>query len=198
MQSQVLTNGLPDAVTSDSAQQRPDSPPAAGEAPAQIPDDPSQQILPVAKPEPIPQTGVPVRWEALHQSRVGDEWRLDGEVVLYYKNYIVHADKVVYHQESATVNAEGHLQLEGGPSDAILTASHGEMHLEDHTATFYDVTGSFGVRDWARPRFTRPGPFYLHRPDAAPDRRTGLPHRRRFHDLMPSAQARLGVGFAFD
>jgi LPS-assembly protein len=67
-------------------------------------------------------------------------------VVLYYKDYVLHADKIIYHRDTAIVEAEGHLQLEGGPNDTVLTASHGEVHLDDHTARYYDVTGSFGVR----------------------------------------------------
>jgi LPS-assembly protein len=156
MQSQVLTNALPQVIPSEPPPQQAAQPSSAGE----IPDDPSQQLIPLAKPEPLPPTGVPVRWEALRQSRIGDEWRLEGEVVVYYKNYIIRADKVVYHQDTATIEATGHLQLEGGPSDAILTATHGEMHLEDHTATFYDVTGSFGVRRLGKTQiYTTPDPF---------------------------------------
>jgi LPS-assembly protein len=83
-----------------------------------------------------------------------------GEVVLYYKNYVIHADKVVYHQSTSTVEAEGHLQLRGGPNDADVTASHGEMHLEDHTGRFYDVIGSFGVRRLGKTLiYSTPDPF---------------------------------------
>jgi LPS-assembly protein len=138
MQAQLLTNQLP---TSNSSSEQSSQPPASD-----LPDDPGQQLLPIVRPEPLPQTGVPVHWEALHQSRLGDDWTLTGEVVLYYKNYVVHADKATYHQSTSVVEAEGHLQLEGGSSDAIFTATRGEIHIQDHTARFYDVTGSFGVR----------------------------------------------------
>ena len=79
---------------------------------------------------------------------------------MYYKNYVLHADKVVYHHDTATVEAEGHLQLDGGPDDTVLTASHGEMHLDDHTGAFYDVTGTFGVRRVGRAMiYSTPDPF---------------------------------------
>ena len=154
MQSQLLTNALPASITSsaaasDSASQGAD-PAASPQNPAQLPDDPSQQMLPVARPEAPPQTGVPVRWEAREQTHAGDISTLKGEVVLYYKNYILRADKIVYHHSTSTVEAEGHLQLQGGPNDAVLTATHGEMHLDEQTAAFYDVTGSFGVRHMGR------------------------------------------------
>jgi LPS-assembly protein len=171
MHSQLLTNALPPAnistastpTSSDEASQQTasqsDPAPTLADATA-IPDDPSQQLLPVAKPEPPPLTGVPVHWEALHQEHAGDVSTLTGEVVFYYKNYVIHADKVIYHHSTSTVEAEGHLQLEGGPNDTVLTASRGEMHLEDHTARFYDVMGSFGVRHVGKTMiYSTPDPF---------------------------------------
>jgi LPS-assembly protein len=164
MHTQVLTNTLPAAgssVTSPEAQQQQSRPqPQPEPQKTDIPDDPSLQLLPVARPEPVPKTGLPVRGEAKEQTHAGDVTTLTGEAVFYYKNYVIHADKVVYHQSTSTVEAEGHLQLEGGPNDAVFTASHGEMHLEDHTARFFDVTGSFGVRHMGKTQiFTTPDPF---------------------------------------
>jgi LPS-assembly protein len=107
-------------------------------------------MLPVAEPEPEPATGVPIRWEALHQSRVGDEWTLSGEVVAYYRDYVIRADKVVFHQSSSELEAEGHLQVSGGPEDVQISASRGEMRLQMHTARFYNVTGSMGMHSMGR------------------------------------------------
>ena len=183
MHSQVLTKGLPAQAAAsevqqpaqnlpvepshlgDQAGQAADQPAAGqpGDQPAAIPDDPSQQLLPVAKPQPIPPTGTPVRWEALEQTEAGDLWTLSGEVVFYYKSYVIHADRVVYHRSTSTVEAAGHLQVEGGANDTVLTADHGEMHLEDHTARFYDVTGSFGVRRVGKTRiYSTADPFLFH------------------------------------
>jgi LPS-assembly protein len=165
MEAQLLTNALPASDTHEPASAETQQQQANPSTAQKIPDDPSLQLLPVqtlpiAKPEPLAQTGVPVRWEALEQTRLGDTSTLTGQVVFYYKNYVIHADKVVYHHATSTVEAEGHLQLEGGPDDAILTASHGEMHLDDHTAAFYDVTGSFGVRHVGRAMvYSTPDPF---------------------------------------
>ena len=153
MHAQLLTNTLPGRESPIEA-----APPASNEN--SVPDDPSQQILPVAKPEPPPPTGVPVRWVALEQTHAGDISTLTGEVVLYYKNYVIHADKIIYHHSTAFVEASGHLQVEGGPNDAVLTATHGEMHLQDHTAAFYDVTGTFGVRHMGKTMiYSTPDPF---------------------------------------
>ncbi len=158
MQSQLLTNALP--ASASGAETASAAPLAESAQSPAIPDDPSHQVLPVARPEPVPPTGVPVRMEAREQTRAGDVSTLSGEVVIDYANYILHADKVVYHHSTSTVEAEGHLQLQGGPNDAIFTASHGEVHLAAHTATFYDVTGSFGVRHMGKTMiYTTPDPF---------------------------------------
>jgi LPS-assembly protein len=160
MEAQLLTNALPSGDHSESGTGQTQRQPGDASAAPRIPDDPSRQVLPVARPEPLAQTGVPVRWEAQQQTRVGDVSTLTGAVVFYYKNYVVRADKVVYHHSTSTVEAEGHLQLEGGPDDAVLTASHGEMHLDDHTAAFYDVTGTLGVRRVGRALvYSTPDPF---------------------------------------
>ena len=140
---QMLTNGLPpaqnpaSAVTSDQAT-----------VAAQLPEDPGQEAIPIAKPEPQPPGGVPLRWEAGLQtySRDGGTVTLSDGVIIYYRDYIIRADKIVYQRSTSELEAEGNLQVTGGPGDADITASHGDMRLDMHTARFYDVHGSLGVR----------------------------------------------------
>ena len=114
----------------------------------------------MAQPEPEPATGVPVTWEAQNQSRVGDTWTLAGEVVVHYRDYILRADKVVYHQSTTELEAEGNLQVAGGPNDVLIYASRGDMRLNMHTARFYNVHGSQGVRTLGRTEvFSTVNPF---------------------------------------
>jgi LPS-assembly protein len=115
-----------------------------------LPDDPGQEILPEAKPEPAPQLGTPVDWEAQRQQWAGDTVTLTGNVVLHYNDYVLTADKVTYNRATTELEAEGHLRLAGGPNDILVNASHGEMRLDMHTARFYDVHGSQGVRTSGR------------------------------------------------
>ena len=115
-----------------------------------VPDDPGQEILPLAQPEPTPQTGTQVRWDAANQLWVGNTLTLTGGVVFYYRDYILQADKVVYHRDTSEVEAEGNLHLTGGPYDLRVNAASGEMRLSMHTARFYNVTGSQGVRNLGR------------------------------------------------
>ena len=142
VRGQALTNALPPAEQQSTGAENT----ANQNSDASLPDDPGQEILPVATPEPAAATGVPVRWEADTQTRVGDVWTLSGRVVVHYRNYILRADKVIYHQSTSELEAEGHLQVTGGDEDVYIEASHGDMRLDMHTARYYDVTGSAGVR----------------------------------------------------
>jgi len=104
----------------------------------------------VAEIEPAPASGVPVVWEAQDQSRVDDTWTLSGDVVVHYRNYTLKADRVVYHQSTTELEADGNLQLAGGPDDVMIYASRGDLRLNMHTARFYNVHGSQGVRTLGR------------------------------------------------
>jgi LPS-assembly protein len=113
---------------------------------ANLPDAPSVIALPIAEPEQMPRVGTDVRIEAKDQRKVGSVYTLAGEVVIYYKDYVVRADKATYDEANDEVEAEGHLQLEGGADDEVINATHGTIHLSSQTGRFYDVTGTLGVR----------------------------------------------------
>ena len=170
------------------------SPPGRATA---LPDDPGQEALPIAQPEPIPRGGVPVQWKADRQTWAGHTATLYGVEEFHYRDYVLRADKVVYNQETSELEAEGHLQMSGGPDDIVLTASRGDMRLNMHTARFYDVTGTLG----RAPRRTRHRVLHaqsisLFGARPAPDRRGHVQDRRRHHDQLPPAQARLAVAVA--
>jgi LPS-assembly protein len=149
--AQALTN-----VVTEARQSQPLGPAAQPSASSQLPDAPGQQllplalppVLPIAQPEPSPSAGEPVRIEALHQtwSNADKTWTLSGNVVIHYRDYVVRADRIVYHQATTALEASGHLQVSGGSNDVLIRASHGVMRLNAHTARFYDVRGSQGVR----------------------------------------------------
>jgi LPS-assembly protein len=165
LRGQTLTNAAPPAgqetgsvvaPASDSSGQS-----GAGLSPS-LPVDPGQEILPIAQPEPEPPSGVPVVWEAQHQSRVGDTWTLTGDVVVHYRDYILRADKVVYDQSTTELDAEGHLQVSGGPNDVLIYADYGNMRLNMHTARYFSVHGSQGVRTQGnRAVYTSTSPFFF-------------------------------------
>src|ERR1017187_1394375 len=95
-----------------------------------IPDDPGQEILPVAQPEPAPATGIPVEWEAQRQTRVGDTWTLSGDVTVRYRGCLLGAGKVTSRESTSELEAEGHLQVTGGPEDVFIEATPGDMRLD--------------------------------------------------------------------
>ena len=147
---QALTNAAPPAGES----------PASAEPAAALPDDPGQETLPLAEPEPVPAGGEPVKLEAKNQSRIGDVSSLSGDVVVHYRDYPLRADKIVYHQSTTELEADGNLVVEGGPNDVLIYASRGEMRLNMHTARFYNVHGSQGVRTLGRTTvFSTTNPF---------------------------------------
>jgi len=147
MRGQALTNAAPPAAPEavQAAEPGLDSP-----ASSALPDDPSQQILPVAQPEAIPETGYPVELSADHQSWAGNVWTGAGRVEVHYRDYVLRADKVVYHQSTTELEAEGNLQVTGGANDIHINADHGDMRLNMHTARFFNVHGSQGVRNFGR------------------------------------------------
>lgn len=140
------------------------APPSAGTQAASptssLPDDPDQALLPVAQPEPAPPGGVPFKASAQRQEFAKDTWTGTGAVEFDYRDYVIHADKVSYNRTTTELRAEGHLQVTGGPYDLSLTASRGDMRLNQHTARFYDVAGTLGVRSAARTVvYTTANPF---------------------------------------
>ena len=141
LSAQALTNGLP----SDEPGQFKVDAAGSGDQAAQLPNDPGQEMLPIAQPEPQPAQGTPVQFTSDRQTRVGDEFTLDGNVVVHYRGYVLQADKVIYHQSTSVLEAEGHLQLSGGPNDVQISASHGDMNLNMHTARYYNVSGTQGL-----------------------------------------------------
>ena len=138
---EVLTNALPSVQARRAARPEPWHPGSGA-----LPDDPGQEMVPVAEPEPEPSTGTPVEWEAKHQEWAGDTLTLTGDVVVHYRDYVIRADNVVYNRATTELEADGHLQIAGGPNDVLINATHGDMRLNMHTARYYNVSGSQGVR----------------------------------------------------
>jgi LPS-assembly protein len=138
---QTLTNALPPS---------PQQPASTNSPAAQLPDDPGQEILPEAQPEPAPSAGTPVQWQADRQTWVGDTVTLFGVEEFHYRDYVLRADKVIYNRSTTELEAEGHLQVAGGPNDVLINADHGDMRLNMHTARFYNVSGSQGIRTASR------------------------------------------------
>jgi LPS-assembly protein len=139
------------------AQELPSSlPPAPASAmPAEssssdLPDLPAEsRQLPYPAAEVItgPQQGTLVKIESTNpQTRVGSLYTLDKDVVITYGDRIIQADHIEYDSDTGDVTATGHLMVSGGPKHEEIHASHGTFNVQTDTGTFYDVTGSIGLR----------------------------------------------------
>lgn len=163
LRGQALTNALPPAAATaqNEAARAGKSPSDASQSRVALPDDPGQEALPIARPEAAPPAGEPVSWKAERQTWTNQTATLYNVTEFRYRNYILSADKVVYHRDTTELEADGHLRMVGGPDDIVLTASHGELQLNTHTGRFYDVQGTVGVRKAGRSSvvYTTTNPF---------------------------------------
>src|SRR5579863_7805597 len=82
---QVLTN----EVRAAQRETRGNSDTQLAPNPDVLPDDPGQELTPLAVPEPAPPTGTPVQWQALRQEWAGDTVTLTGNVIFHYRDYVI-------------------------------------------------------------------------------------------------------------
>ncbi len=118
----------------------------------------------MAIPIEAPPTGTPVHIEADDkQLHSGNVYTLNRNILILYKTYRIRADHATYNTATQDVSAEGHVTVDGGPSDEHIVADHGTMNLDAHTAHFYNASGTLGVRSVTHDRyvFTAPNPFTL-------------------------------------
>lgn len=83
---------------------------------------------------------------AIQQEEEGPVYKLHGAVEIYYDTYVLKADDATYNSDTKAVTATGHFTLDGGPNDEHIRASHGTYNFDSETGTFYDVTGTTGMR----------------------------------------------------
>ena len=116
--------------------------------PARLPDGPGVVKYPEAKivPQEDNTTLVEIT-TAGPQSKTGNLYVLDDEVVIHYRDWTVRADHIEYDMESGDLTATGHLKITGGANNEMISASHGEMNLKKQTGRFYDVVGSVGLKN---------------------------------------------------
>ena len=179
--AQTVTSQFPPAAPASAQARKPSD---------ELPDEPSQQsMLPEAHVAPQPEKGVPVRIEANDQKRNetknGVVFTLDGDVVIYYRQYIVHADHATYNQDTGEVDAQGHMMVDGGPDDEHFVASHGTINVQQDTGDYFDVVGTLGVSRAPRGRmvFTAPNPFALSGREVL---QLGKGHYKVIHGSMTS------------
>ncbi len=113
-----------------------------------------QELQASSEPElgpPRPAVNVPLgRNEVLiradQQEKNQDIYKGRGHVEIRFHNYVLHCDEATYDSTTGQVTATGHVVFDGGPHDEHLVASHATYDVSRDTGTFYDVTGSTGLR----------------------------------------------------
>jgi LPS-assembly protein len=116
------------------------------ESSSSLPDGPDAARYPVAAVLPSTDDSTTVTTAEDTLTRNGSVLVLDGDVEVHYRDRNVTADHIEYDQETGELTANGHLHVTGGANHEDITASHGTMNLKYQTATFYDVTGSVGLK----------------------------------------------------
>lgn len=91
----------------------------------------------------LPSDEVVIR--ARQQEKIGDIYKLDGDVEITYRRYTVRAQHVTYDSSTGVVEAEGGVTFDGGPRDEHLVASRGRYNIHSQSGTFYDVVGMIGA-----------------------------------------------------
>jgi LPS-assembly protein len=92
------------------------------------------------------QTEEEVTIRAVQQEKDGVVYHLRGTVEIDYRNYVLHADQVMYNSDTGDTELEGHVVLDGGLYDEHVEASHGTYNIRTEVGTFYSVIGTVGFR----------------------------------------------------
>jgi len=100
---------------------------------------------------PRPALNVPlgrdeVLLKADHQQKEQDIYIATGNVVIRFRENVLHCDNARYDSTTGIIEAAGHVVFDGGPHNEHLTASHGTYDVSRDSGTFYDANGSTGVR----------------------------------------------------
>jgi LPS-assembly protein len=75
-----------------------------------------------------------------------DTWTGTGHVVVRFRMNVIHCDQATYDSTTGIVTANGHVVFDGGQHNEHITSTHGSYDVSRDTGTFYDASGSTGVR----------------------------------------------------
>jgi LPS-assembly protein len=104
-----------------------------------------KQVDPASPTAPV-KPGEPVTIKYEKGEKVGDLYKLRGDVEIDFRNYVLKADEMTYDDRSGEATATGHVVLNGGPHDEHITASHGHYNVNTESGVFFDVVGSTGAK----------------------------------------------------
>jgi LPS-assembly protein len=114
----------------------------------------------------FPQPGGIVRLEAVHQGgQLGKIYYADGNVDLVYQDLRIRADHIEWNQQTGTISARGHVQLDYLTQH--VEASDAEYNLRTGRGTFHNVRATFALQRRPTPTLLiSPNPLYFRAQEA--------------------------------
>jgi len=80
------------------------------------------------------------------QEKSQDIYKVRGNVEIRFRNNVIHCDQATYDSTTGQITATGHVVYDGGAHNEHLVGTHATYDVSRDTGTFYDVTGSTGVK----------------------------------------------------
>src|SRR5271169_6312435 len=96
------------------------------------------------------------------QEKSQDIYKVRGNVEIRFRNSTIHCDQATYDSSTGIVTATGHVVYDGGTHSEHLVGTHATYDVSRDTGTFYDVTGSTGIKVKNQAMFlTSSTPFFF-------------------------------------
>jgi LPS-assembly protein len=142
-------SGHEDIVTERAVQQR-------------LEEDNDQELGPQRPPMNVPLGRNEVLIRADQQEKNQDIYNVRGHVVIRFGPNVLHADEATYDSSTGVLKAKGHVVFDSSAHNAHLVGSSATYDISRDAGTFYDVTGSTGVKVKNRQMFlTSSTPFFF-------------------------------------
>jgi len=96
------------------------------------------------------------------QEKNQDIYKVRGNVEIRFRNSVIHCDQATYDSTTGQITATGHVVYDGGAHNEHLVGTHATYDVSRDTGTFYDVTGSTGIKVSNQSMFLRSStPFFF-------------------------------------
>jgi len=96
------------------------------------------------------------------QEKNQDIYKVRGNVEIKFRTSTLHCDQATYDSTTGLITATGHVVYDGGTHSEHLVGSHATYDVSRDTGTFYDVTGSTGIKVKNQSMFlTSSTPFFF-------------------------------------
>jgi LPS-assembly protein len=80
------------------------------------------------------------------QEKSQDIYKVRGNVEIRFRDNTLHCDQATYDSTTGQITATGHVVYDGGAHNEHLVGTHATYDVSRDTGTFYDVTGSTGIK----------------------------------------------------